>query len=236
MSNCKRFKELYHQEATPNGCFGNLNVGREYICPNVGPKVDPYPKQELNSWFAKQYHRSSNCHGKLPQIGYNVLCGCPAGHITRQQSQMGGGVGKFNRSAEKLRYSASGEMTTFRCQSCNGTSQNGGGKKSKSRSKCRCGEPMRPSKNYPCSTCSCNPSSECKYIKFDKERQYGNHIREVPGSYFDLAKPAVAKRPVQAENDNSCKYGFIPKEGRKVTNYKGNKFNCTQPFWWKPCM
>lgn len=225
---CIRYSKLYKGKPQGQGCFGNLNVGREYICPNVGAPANPYPEpNDSNPWFADQYRKSISCHTKGGNMGYNVLCGCPG---KRKKGQSGGG-------GSRMGYSTTGDMQEFDCN-CNkgGAGQSGGGKKRKNSKKRACREKVPNNFNYPRSSCACNPSSDCKYIKFNNERQYGNINREVPGSRFDLAAPAVAKRPVQTEYDNSCKYGSILKEGEKVTNYKGRKFNCTQPFWTKPCI
>ena len=232
---CLKFSKMYKGKPRKQSCFGNLDVGREYVCPDMGPAEDPYKNHPMNTWFNEQYQKSQiACHGTSPQIGYNVLC-----TKTCNRSQTGGsrksqrGSGTCNLPSNvpkgmRLQYSATGDLVESSC-ACEGfTSRQRGGD---------AGEFMgdNAEHGYPRNSCSTNPSSKCAYVKYNTCRQYGNHQREVPGWTFDLKEPSVGNRPVQTEHDNSCNSAMIPRDGEAVTNYKGKKFNCTQPFWFRPC-
>jgi len=204
-------------------------VGREYICPKVGSGGDTVKnmiEQPLHPWFHKQQHRS-RCHKC-----FHRKCKCG------MKKQVGGGHKPYPQ--HKMRYTATGELVEYKCNSCytytpnNGLGdQNGGGSGSHS-ANVGSDETM----GWPRSTCkkhkACKDSSNCGYVKFDSKRQYGNIQREVPGVYLDVSANPIARRSKIDEHDNHLK---IPKSLLNNKQHNLNrKLGCYQPFWDKQCM
>ena len=70
MQPCKRFSNRVPQQS----CFGNIEVGREYVCPQVGSSAG-IPEQEPSTWLAEQNSRNNvYCHGASGNIGRHILC------------------------------------------------------------------------------------------------------------------------------------------------------------------
>lgn len=174
---CLQFSQLYQGKIPGQTCFGNLNVGREYVCPNVGKKAK-MEEQELSPWFKQQSARMSGCHGPGSQVGKNILC--------KKQQTGGGTVGRTYDNLTKYQYSAAGELVEYDCGPCR---QSGGGSTSAEVS----GMGAQPA----------GKSFACGYIKFDETRQYKNITQDSPGYMFDLGAEPVANRPIMTEHDNT---------------------------------
>lgn len=242
ISNSDFNKLMGKQNISKDACFGNLNIGQQYICPSVG-SVEPIQEQALHPWFAKQSRKKNpaNCHHKHRNIGRSC----------QKQGQSGGGdiggsygahKGRKRKESRRMKYSAAGELVPYDC-GCGSKEQLGG-----CGGACACAghgmiggahtEEHLESKeernmNYPRNTCGCRLSSYCSYNKYSKKRQYGNIIREVPGIYLDLGN-TIGNRPIHMEHDNNMNVPKAIPEG--VSNMKGKNFGCQQPFWCKSCM
>lgn len=214
---CLQFSQLYKGKIPGQACFGDLNVGREYICPNTSPKAK-IEEQELSPWFQQQSARmSSTCHAALPQLGRSVLC---------KKQQTGGGATGMVHDPTKYQYSATGELVEYDCGPCRKGGQRGGAglplgeNVSAERMGAQPLGPLESGRNF-----------SCGYLKFDKSRQYKNVPQDSPGYMFDLGATAVGNRPVMTEHDNT-----VPKKIKQKKHNEKRSFDCKQPFWGKPCM
>ena len=170
MSDCRNyadFKQLYRGKCKKNHCFGNIDVGSEYVCPKVGPGGISEP--EMNDWFNVQVrNQTAFCHGQLKQLGRNTACKTK----TKTKGQSGGGC-----AGKAVKYTADGRLVTgaeanamCKCSkdrtsacargggcSCNDTSEQSGDFQA----------PIKANTKYPRETCGCKKSSECGYTKYN---------------------------------------------------------------------
>jgi len=107
---CLQFSELYKGKIPGQTCFGNINIGREYICPNMGSKQQ-IQAPELGSWFATQSARkNTTCHAPLPQLGKNILCQKPMQTGGGNKTEYGCKALTKIVDLSKQHYTASGEL------------------------------------------------------------------------------------------------------------------------------
>lgn len=114
---CLKFNQFMKSKIPGQHCFGNLDVGREYVCPNVGPS-QPIEEQVLSPWLAAR-NGLATCHGVSPQLGKTVQCG---GAMPAKVK------GLLNFDPTQMQYTATGDLIEYNCGSCrHRTQQKGGG-------------------------------------------------------------------------------------------------------------
>ena len=111
MSCSDRFEELYKGSSSGHGqCFGNLNVGMEYVCPQVSE--GGIKEQGLDPWFASQAQpASTDCFGEGQNMGYNVGCGIRHKRVAKTKNQSGGARVDGNIGAKCINYKNSSECS-----------------------------------------------------------------------------------------------------------------------------
>lgn len=255
--NCKRFSNLYGKKQSCTSCFKDVNIGREYVCPDVGSSA-PLESQDPSSWMRSQKVPRS-CGSPSRNLGHVSVCPQKASNGGNQQD--GERYGLQQGGGSSFMYSATGALTANnRCCGCldpkkeedwfNSISrQHGGGHNTEeeeassvaptpqaAETEPECPAQLNTTQDspsvFPGNDCNCRSGATCS--KFNSERQYKNEATQPSGWYNDLTGCAIGNRPVRGEHDQ---YYKIPKT---LTQDRGNltdrKFDCQQPYWCSKCM